>query len=127
MGKGIRSDYRVYWPPAPGPYGCSLDFYRDSHPSWAVRFYAWDAKETSKHVWETQPSDVTTDVLREWVESLTEPDVAREVVAKMAAKHPELFVSPASVNVMPGPARLGTVGQDAEGVRDLQRAVVTFK
>jgi hypothetical protein len=96
---GIRSDYRVYWPPAPGPYSCSLDFYRDSRPSWAVKFYAWDAKETSKHVWETQPSDVTTDGLREWVESLAEPDVAREVVATMAVRHPELFASPASVTL----------------------------
>jgi hypothetical protein len=99
MAIGSRSDYRVYWPPAPGPYSCSLDFYRDSRPSWAVKFYAWDAKETSKHVWETQPSDVTTDGLREWVESLAEPDVAREVVATMAVRHPELFVSPASVTL----------------------------
>jgi hypothetical protein len=41
-----------------------------------------------------QPTDMTPDLLREWVESLTESNVAREMVANTAAKHPELFVPP---------------------------------
>jgi hypothetical protein len=94
MAEDIRSNYRVYWPPAPGPYGCSLDFYRGPLPTWAVKFYDSEARETWKHVLETHPSDVTADVLSTWVASLTDPSVAREMVAKMAAKHPELFAPP---------------------------------
>lgn len=96
MAEDVRSIYRVYWPPAPGPYGCSLDFYRGPLPSWAVKFYDSEARETFKHVCQAHPSDLTADMLSTWVASLTEPNVAREIVAKMLAKHPELFVPTSS-------------------------------
>jgi hypothetical protein len=80
---------RTYWPPS-RPWRYSLDFHRQPVANWGVSIY--EASEpVADHRWVTQPSEVTTDALREWVERFTGPEAARELVAAVFISRPFFF------------------------------------
>jgi hypothetical protein len=81
---------KTYWPPS-RPWRYSLDFHRRPVANWGVTFYE-GSEPVSEQRWDTQPKEVTTAALREWLEPLTGHDAARDLVVAVVISRPFFFV-----------------------------------
>lgn len=81
---------RTYWPVS-RPWRYSLDFHRQEGPKWGVTFYE-NSEPVTEQRWTLEPKEVTTKELRDWLEALTTPDAAREMVDAVFASRPFFFV-----------------------------------
>ncbi len=81
---------KTYWPPS-RPWRYSLDFHRHPVANWGVSFYE-AGEPVSEQRWTSQPKEVTTAELREWLEAFTGPDAARDLVAAVFISRPFFFV-----------------------------------
>ena len=81
---------RTYWPPS-RPWRYSLDFHRQPVANWGITVYEGN-EPVAEHRWDTQPKEVTTSDLREWLGGFTGPDAARVLVDAVFGSRPFFFV-----------------------------------